>query len=205
MSLRLLPLALCVLGVGCATAGPATKPRAGTPASSASQFDPNSAENTLSWLAGLGAEYFRVEGNPEATDAVQEKMGRECAAQRGKEISWGATIEGVSGGGVSLKPMCQPLDYDVTVAYLKGAAITSAPRNMFPAYLLVLQPVREDPDSTEPFNVPPDSWALKRKPGTKVIVTGNVARLLSTPVTQNGIRYMVFRVSIEDHQFQPVE
>jgi hypothetical protein len=205
MLIRFIPLVLCVLAVGCAASGPASRPRGKVPTSKATEFDPKSADKTLSWLSGLGEAYFTVEGSGEAAEAAREKMARQCEAQKGKEISWTATIEELRGDGVVLKPSCQPLDYDVTAPYLKGEAITSPPRTMFPAYLLSLHPVREDPDSTEPFTMKADSWVLKQKRGDKVIVTGNIARILSTPGAIGGVRFILFRISLEDYQFQPVE
>lgn len=200
---RSLVFIVFILAMGCGKGAPI--PLQGTTTEHETlAFDPASAENTLQWLAQFGTEYLAAQGNETATETVQEKISLQFESLKGKEFAWVVTIGAIQNNGIYLKPICQPFSFDETIIYIKGNPKKQPPKNMFPASLLALNPVREDPESAEPFNLQPDAWVLKQRPGNSVRVTGNIARVFFTPMAENVRRYSWFRISVEDYQFKPV-
>lgn len=167
---RLIPFAL-LLAAAC-----------GRVAASPAEFDPNSADNTLTWFAGLCDEAAKVPtGNEPARAEAQKKLRSTVeAAAKGKTVRWAFRVLSVEADGSCLLEAAErgsPRRYVLGVAALvpqgKGVDGTNV------AIVFQTAPPKAD-------------WLKTVARGDFVIVTGVVG---ATVVDVTGDRETVHRVA----------
>jgi hypothetical protein len=186
---ELLP-GLC--GTPSGNVGPRTgMQKAAAPAAAPTDFDPNSAEQTLRWLAGQARLIVLADvnapGNALARNKAVNDLQMNLSRLGGRTVRWQLPVVSVEERGISLRGLV------LSVEKLDEGPPRPVPPGMPSQYALDVRAK----DGSEFFAVAAEDWVLRLKRGDLVSLHGTIERL-HFDETQGH-----FSIRFEQHQLAP--